>query len=330
MEAGEKLGFLPGDLSQKVDPYLRPLYDALFEMLGFEKVEKLIERNVIEVAPLAYMRGRTLNDAFIILDESQNTTIEQMKMFLTRIGFNSKAVITGDVTQIDLPRNTKSGLRHAIEVLAEVDEISFNFFHSEDVVRHPVVARIVNAYEAREEAEQKRKAALAAERKREAQSRNRNEPVILDLQLACENHAGLPDEAQFQRWLDGVIPQFQEEAEVTIRLVDEAESHDLNLTYRGKDKPTNVLSFPFEAPAGIEMPLLGDLIICRQVVEQEAQEQSKPLEAHWAHMVVHGSLHLLGYDHIDDDEAEEMESLETEIMLAMGYEDPYIAEKIAE
>lgn len=169
VEAGEKLGFLPGDLSQKVDPYLRPLYDALFEMLGFEKVEKLIERNVIEVAPLAYMRGRTLNDAFIILDESQNTTIEQMKMFLTRIGFNSKAVITGDVTQIDLPRNTKSGLRHAIEVLAEVDEISFNFFHSEDVVRHPVVARIVNAYEAWEEAEQKRKAAQAAERKREAQ-----------------------------------------------------------------------------------------------------------------------------------------------------------------
>jgi len=169
VEAGEKLGFLPGDLSQKVDPYLRPLYDALFEMLGFEKVEKLIERNVIEVAPLAYMRGRTLNDAFIILDESQNTTIEQMKMFLTRIGFNSKAVITGDVTQIDLPRSTKSGLRHAIEVLAEVDETSFNFFHSEDVVRHPVVARIVNAYEAWEEADQKRKAELAAERKREAQ-----------------------------------------------------------------------------------------------------------------------------------------------------------------
>ncbi|MDU3470808.1 MAG: PhoH family protein [Klebsiella pneumoniae] len=150
VEAGEKLGFLPGDLSQKVDPYLRPLYDALFEMLGFEKVEKLIE-------------------AFIILDESQNTTIEQMKMFLTRIGFNSKAVITGDITQIDLPRSTKSGLRHAIEVLAEVDEISFNFFHSEDVVRHPVVARIVNAYEAWEAADQKRKAELAAERKREAQ-----------------------------------------------------------------------------------------------------------------------------------------------------------------
>ncbi|MGL5324748.1 MAG: PhoH family protein, partial [Aeromonas sp.] len=148
VEAGEKLGFLPGDLSQKVDPYLRPLYDALFEMLGFERVEKLMERNIIEVAPLAYMRGRTLNDAFIILDEAQNTTTEQMKMFLTRIGFNSKAVVTGDITQVDLPRNAKSGLRHALEVLQGVDGLSFNFFESKDVVRHPVVARIVQAYEA--------------------------------------------------------------------------------------------------------------------------------------------------------------------------------------
>lgn len=148
VEAGEKLGFLPGDITQKVDPYLRPLYDALFEMLGFEKVEKLLERNVIEIAPLAYMRGRTLNDAFIILDESQNTTVEQMKMFLTRIGFNARAVITGDITQVDLPRGQKSGLRHAIEVLEDIPGISFNFFQSKDVVRHPVVARIVEAYEA--------------------------------------------------------------------------------------------------------------------------------------------------------------------------------------
>ncbi|NHB88647.1 nucleoside triphosphate hydrolase [Photorhabdus tasmaniensis] len=169
VEAGEKLGFLPGDLNQKVDPYLRPLYDALFEMLGFEKVEKLIERNVIEVAPLAYMRGRTLNDAFIILDESQNTTIEQMKMFLTRIGFNSKAVVTGDVTQIDLPRGQKSGLHHAIEVLSEVSELSFNFFHSDDVVRHPVVAKVVIAYEEWEATEQKRKQTLSEQRKQEAQ-----------------------------------------------------------------------------------------------------------------------------------------------------------------
>jgi phosphate starvation-inducible PhoH-like protein len=167
VEAGEKLGFLPGDLSQKVDPYLRPLYDALFEMLGFERVEKLIERNVIEVAPLAYMRGRTLNDAFIILDESQNTTVEQMKMFLTRIGFNSRAVITGDVTQIDLPRGARSGLRHAIEVLNEVDEISFNFFLSDDVVRHPVVARIVNAYEKWEAQDQKERKAQEQRRREE-------------------------------------------------------------------------------------------------------------------------------------------------------------------
>ena len=148
VEAGEKLGFLPGDLNQKVDPYLRPLYDALYEMLGFEKVSKLIERNVIEVAPLAYMRGRTLNDSFVILDEAQNTTVEQMKMFLTRLGFGSNAVITGDVTQIDLPKHQTSGLRQAIEILRDVKGISFTFFTAKDVVRHPLVQRIVRAYEA--------------------------------------------------------------------------------------------------------------------------------------------------------------------------------------
>ncbi|MBT3870902.1 MAG: PhoH family protein, partial [Gammaproteobacteria bacterium] len=146
VEAGEKLGFLPGDLAQKIDPYLRPLYDALYELLGFEKVEKLIERNVIEVAPLAFMRGRTLNDSFIILDESQNTTAEQMKMFLTRIGFGSTVVITGDITQIDLPVKTLSGLKHALTVLDGVKGISFTHFGVKDVVRHPLVQRIVEAY----------------------------------------------------------------------------------------------------------------------------------------------------------------------------------------
>jgi len=150
VEAGEKLGFLPGDLTQKVDPYLRPLYDALYEMLGVEKVARLLEKNVIEIAPLAYMRGRTLNDAFVILDEAQNTTIEQMKMFLTRLGFGSTAVITGDLTQTDLPKQIKSGLRDAIEVLREVEGVSFTFFEARDVVRHPLVARIVNAYERHE------------------------------------------------------------------------------------------------------------------------------------------------------------------------------------
>ncbi len=150
VEAGEKLGFLPGDLAQKIDPYLRPLYDALYEMLGFETVGKLLERQIIEVAPLAYMRGRTLNNAFIILDESQNTTESQMKMFLTRIGFGSTAVITGDATQIDLPRGTRSGLLHACEVLNGVDGISFTRFTSRDVVRHPLVQRIVDAYDRHE------------------------------------------------------------------------------------------------------------------------------------------------------------------------------------
>jgi len=147
VEAGERLGFLPGDMAQKIDPYLRPMYDALYEMLGFDKVEKLIERNVIEVAPLAFMRGRTLNESFIIMDEAQNTTTEQMKMFLTRIGFGSRAVVTGDVTQSDLPQGRKSGLRHAIEVLKDVEGVAFSFFKAGDVVRHPLVQRIVTAYE---------------------------------------------------------------------------------------------------------------------------------------------------------------------------------------
>ena len=146
VEAGEKLGFLPGDLAQKVDPYLRPVYDALYEMIGFDKVEKLIARHVIEVAPLAYMRGRSLNNAFVILDEAQNTTPVQMKMFLTRIGFGSKAVITGDITQTDLPENRDSGLLHSLKILKKLDTIGFIYFHSKDVVRHPLVQNIVEAY----------------------------------------------------------------------------------------------------------------------------------------------------------------------------------------
>jgi len=147
VEAGERLGFLPGDMAQKVDPYLRPLYDALYDLMGYDKVAKLLERSAIEVAPLAFMRGRTLSQAFVILDEAQNTTPEQMKMFLTRIGFGSKAVVTGDVTQIDLPRGHKSGLIEASVILKRVRGIAFTYFQSSDVVRHPLVQRIVNAYE---------------------------------------------------------------------------------------------------------------------------------------------------------------------------------------
>jgi phosphate starvation-inducible PhoH-like protein len=150
VEAGESLGFLPGDLAQKIDPYLRPLYDSLYEMLGIEKINSLIAKGVIEIAPLAYMRGRTLNDSFVILDEGQNTTKEQMKMFLTRIGFGSKAVITGDITQVDLPKKHQSGLRHAITLLRDIKDIRFTFFTSKDVVRHPIVQSIIEAYEKEE------------------------------------------------------------------------------------------------------------------------------------------------------------------------------------
>jgi phosphate starvation-inducible PhoH-like protein len=153
VEAGERLGFLPGDMSQKVDPYLRPMYDALYEMLGFDRVARLVERNVIEVAPLAFMRGRSLNESFVILDEAQNTTPEQMKMFLTRIGFGSKAVVTGDITQVDLPNHQKSGLAHVRHILRNVADIGFSYFESADVVRHPLVQKIVEAYESYEQSE---------------------------------------------------------------------------------------------------------------------------------------------------------------------------------
>ena len=163
VEAGERLGFLPGDLAQKVDPYLRPLYDALYDLMGFDRVAKLFERSLIEIAPLAFMRGRTLNNAFIILDEAQNTTPEQMKMFLTRIGFGAKAVVTGDLTQVDLPRGQRSGLREAREVLAQVRGIAFTEFQKEDVVRHPLVARIVEAYDNKSASDAQTKAAADAQ-----------------------------------------------------------------------------------------------------------------------------------------------------------------------
>ena len=151
--------------------------------------------------------------------------------------------------------------------------------------------------------------------------------IFVDLQIATENIDGLPTEEQIVQWATAAVQPEGDEVEMTVRIVDEAESHELNLTYRGKDRPTNVLSFPFECPDEVELPLLGDLVICRQVVEREAAEQEKPLMSDWAHMVVHGSLHLLGYDHIEDNEAEEMESLETQIMQGLGFDDPYLAEK---
>ena len=174
VEAGERLGFLPGDLTQKVDPYLRPLYDALYDLMGFDKVQKMFEKQMIEIAPLAYMRGRTLNHAFIILDEAQNTTPEQMKMFLTRIGFGARAVVTGDPSQLDLPRGMKSGLADAVQTLQKVKGIAFSEFTSVDVVRHPLVARIVDAYDARAKAAAKEQARLEKLAKLERETKNQS------------------------------------------------------------------------------------------------------------------------------------------------------------
>lgn len=187
VEAGEKLGFLPGDLTQKIDPYLRPLYDALYEMLGFEKVAKLIERQIIEVAPLAYMRGRTLNHSFVILDEAQNTTPEQMKMFLTRLGFGSRAVITGDITQVDLPRGQQSGLAHCLRVLENIAEIHITRFHSRDVVRHQLVQKIVEAYESFDDHQQH----LSIEARRARQQRQ-HMAVLSNDQAADLQHVPEP------------------------------------------------------------------------------------------------------------------------------------------
>ena len=182
VEAGEKLGFVQGDLSQQIDPYLRPLYDALYEMLGFEKVAKLIERQIIEVAPLAYMRGRTLNHSFVILDEAQNTTPEQMKMFLTRLGFGSRAVITGDVTQVDLPRGQQSGLSHALRVIENIKEIHVTHFHSRDVVRHQLVQKIVEAYEGWDSEQHRLSAEGRAERKARQEALISENDVAADAQ----------------------------------------------------------------------------------------------------------------------------------------------------
>jgi phosphate starvation-inducible PhoH-like protein len=217
VEAGERLGYLPGDLAQKIDPYLRPLYDALYDLMGFEQVQKAFERQTIEIAPLAFMRGRTLNTAFVILDEAQNTTPEQMKMFLTRIGFGSKAVVTGDVSQIDLPKTQLSGLIDAERVLKQIDGIAICRLTSSDVVRHPLVARIVDAYDAE---------------------------LTLSLQFSSvtkpdKHRAALPRH-RVKKWIRHAL---QTDGEITVRIVDAEEGQTLNREYRKKDYATNVLTF---------------------------------------------------------------------------------------
>ncbi len=303
VEAGERLGFLPGDLAQKVDPYLRPMYDALYEMLGFDRVARLVERNVIEVAPLAYMRGRSLNESFIILDEAQNTSVEQMKMFLTRMGFGSRAVVTGDITQVDLPRRQVSGLRHVMQVLRGRAGRELHVLFAER--RGSSRARAADRRGLRikrgggSRARARGRLAGACTRKwhekkcpgkwqgprvrprRRAASRSRSRRVRPLFLAAPTLHGGCAAAGG--------------RGAVTVRLVGWPESRRLNERFRGRDGPTNVLAFPAgRAPAG--PAALGDLVICLPLVHREAREQGKRSLQHLAHLVVHGTLHLLGHD----------------------------------
>ena len=285
VEAGEKLGFLPGDLQEKVNPYLRPLYDALYDMIEIERAERLLERGTIEVAPIAFMRGRTLNDAFVILDEAQNTTSEQMKMFLTRLGFGSKAVITGDVTQIDLPAARTSGLVEAMKVVGNVEGIAFVHFDDKDVVRHSLVQQIVKAYEAYGVDPDSRRAPApgAAPRHRHRRPRPRR---------ARDGGLG--------RWLVARRAGARRAARSAIALVSDARIRALNQQYR-EGPPTDVLSSVSDRePDG--SPRLGDIVIATGVARRQAREAGHSYAAELQVLALHGLLHLLGYDHHDPDD----------------------------
>jgi phosphate starvation-inducible PhoH-like protein len=279
VEAGERLGFLPGDLAQKVDPYLRPLYDALYDLLGFDRTQKMFEKQAIEIAPLAYMRGRTLNHAFIILDEAQNTTPEQMKMFLTRIGFGSKAVVTGDVTQVDLQRGQKSGLIDACQVLKDVRGIAFTQFTSADVVRHPLVGRIVDAYETANAGTTAQSAALGLLKNttqfssvHHGRKSNSKHKLSLSVQYADPRLQEILPRPLLRKTVQAAL-YFP--AELTLRFVDAEEGQVLNRDYRGKDYATNVLTFAYTEDEDAEVTQ-ADIILCTDVLQREASEQKNP------------------------------------------------------
>ena len=303
VEAGEKLGFLPGDLQQKVDPYLRPLYDGLFDMLGAETYERLVEKQIIEVAPLAYMRGRTLDDSFIILDEAQNTTPEQMKMFLTRMGVGSKVVVTGDVTQIDLPERTRSGLVDALHVLKNVNGIAQCYFTEKDVVRHRLVQEIIKAYE------------KAAHPK----------VLITNSQKAVKVPSGL--RIFIRRACNAVLEyeHFEAPAEISVTFVDNAAIAELNNQYRNKPMPTDVLSFPLGVDGKYDVDenngckMLGDIVISMERAQEQANLYGHPLQREVAFLTVHSMLHLLGYDHENGGlEAMRMREKEEAVLLQLG------------
>ncbi len=309
IEAGEKLGFLPGDLQSKVDPYLRPLYDALFQIMGAESFNANMEKGLIEVAPLAYMRGRTLDNAFIILDEAQNTTPAQMKMFLTRIGFGSKVVVTGDMTQKDLPRDTVSGLEVATKVLSKVEEIAFIKLTNKDVVRHPLVQKIVKAYEDYEE--NQAKAAKRREARKGSQTGRRKK---IDMTINIEYEAEEKLDLDYEKIITDVVNEAVDyekcpyEAEVNVTIVDSESIHEINKEYRNIDSPTDVLSFPgvnYVTPSDFDAIedelennaedyfnpdtgelLLGDIVLCVQKIKEQADKYGHSEKGSW-HFLQH-------------------------------------------
>ena len=312
VEAGERLGFLPGTLSEKIDPYLRPLYDALHDMVDPESIPKLLAAGTIEVAPLAYMRGRSLNDSFIVLDEAQNTSPEQMKMFLTRLGFGSKIVVTGDVTQVDLPSGTQSGLRVVEGILDDVEDISFCRLTAHDVVRHRLVGKIVAAYEEFDARAEQRGAHAA--------------PVTAPtVSIEVLNESGEPLDVDHLVALSRFVldrMRVHPLAELCIKAVDEDTMAGLNEKWMEGEGPTDVLAFPMdELRPGLvneepEEGILGDLMLCPSVAERQAVTAGHSTEAELELLTVHGILHLLGYDHAEPEEHAEMFGLQDELLAA--------------
>ena len=318
VEAGEKLGFLPGDLQQKVDPYLRPLYDGLFDMLGAETYERLVEKQIIEVAPLAYMRGRTLDDSFIILDEAQNTTPEQMKMFLTRMGVGSKVVVTGDVTQIDLPERTRSGLVDALHVLKQVKGIAQCYFTEKDVVRH----RLVQGSSRHTTGLHIPKNNQTRKERTDSMS---NKVLITNSQKAVKVPSGL--RILIRRACNAVLEfeHFEAPAEISVTFVDNAAIAELNNQYRNKPMPTDVLSFPLGVDGKYDVDenngckMLGDIVISMERAQEQATLYGHPLQREVAFLTVHSMLHLLGYDHENGGlEAMRMREKEEAVLLQLG------------
>jgi phosphate starvation-inducible protein PhoH and related proteins len=314
VEAGERLGFLPGDLEEKVDPYLMPIWDAFKALLGAAQLERRKAAGEIEVAPLAFMRGRTLSDAFVIVDEAQNTTRMQMKMLLTRLGEGSRMAVNGDPTQVDLPRASDSGLAHALKILRNVQGMRIVTFSRQDVVRHPLVGRIVEAYERDDKAKDALAAPIAPEPKGFEIEAQMDDPRWIE--SLGHDVQGFGD--HIMGALNGFFDTKGENAAVLF--THDAAVQTLNAQWRGKDMPTNVLSFPAVEAAGT----LGDIALAYETCAREAVEQGKSLKDHATHLLVHGFLHLLGYDHEADEDAAEMEGLEKDIMAKLGLEDPYI------